>query len=95
MADGRVRFRVVRLGALAVELFEWERPRSVNRTPPRNCDVGGHHFGLHVRDLDAAAEHLRVACVRVMEGQSRSRSPGPGGRRGCCTSWIRGATSSS
>ncbi|HIY66355.1 MAG TPA: VOC family protein [Candidatus Agrococcus pullicola] len=33
---------------------------------PRNSDIGGHHVGLYVDDLDAALEHLRREGVEIL-----------------------------
>ncbi|MBK5911735.1 hypothetical protein CCR85_09580 [Rhodothalassium salexigens] len=43
---------------LALELFQYDAPADRVRVPPRNCDAGGHHLNLRVRDLDAAVDHL-------------------------------------
>ncbi|WP_224243928.1 VOC family protein [Hyalangium gracile] len=53
---------------LRLELFRYELPQDARTTPPRNCDIGGHHLALKVSDLDAAVAHLRSRGVRVMDG---------------------------
>lgn len=68
VAAARVMIRNIRFGDLMLELFEYERPEDARQVPPRNCDLGGHHFGLRVRDLEAAKEFLRESGVEVMDG---------------------------
>ena len=53
---------------LVLELFRYERPAVANPTPPRNHDIGGHHLGFHVRNIDEAAAFLRRKGVRLMDG---------------------------
>lgn len=77
--DARLRFRVVRLGEMTLELFEYERPADARREPPRNCDSGGHHFGLRVADLDTATAFLREQGLRVMDGPIEIPEDAPGG----------------
>jgi glyoxylase I family protein len=77
--DARLNFRVVRLGQLTLELFQYERPADVRDVPPRNCDLGGHHFGLKVEDLDAATAFLRERGLRVMDGPIEIPAGMPGG----------------
>jgi catechol 2,3-dioxygenase-like lactoylglutathione lyase family enzyme len=52
---------------LRLELFAYERPADVHTTAPHNCDVGGHHIGLCVEDLDTATNVLRGRGVTVLE----------------------------
>jgi catechol 2,3-dioxygenase-like lactoylglutathione lyase family enzyme len=66
--DARVRFSVLELASgLRLELFAYERPADVRSEAPRNCDVGGHHIGLHVEDLEVAMDVLRGRGVTVLE----------------------------
>lgn len=51
-----------------LELFHYERPDDAGRTPPRNCDVGGHHLAFEVEDLAAAARQVEERGLRVMAG---------------------------
>ena len=53
---------------LRLELFRYELPVDARTTPPRNCDVGGHHIALRVDNLELAVEYLRSQDVRVMDG---------------------------
>ena len=56
----------LQLHGVTYELFQYESP-DLDSSARRNCDVGGHHLGLRVRDLDAAIAALRsVAGVRVL-----------------------------
>ncbi len=36
-----------------LELFQYDRPDDRRLTPPRNCDLGGHHIAFKVTNLDA------------------------------------------
>lgn len=66
--DARLRFAVLELApGLRLELFAYERPTDVRTTAPHNCDVGGHHVGLRVEDLDTATSLLRNRGVTVLE----------------------------
>jgi catechol 2,3-dioxygenase-like lactoylglutathione lyase family enzyme len=51
-----------------VELFEYTAP--VQQTvQPRNSDIGGHHMGFYVDDIDAAYDYVRsIPGVVVQEG---------------------------
>ena len=74
------RLAMIRLGRYHnVELFEYDAPEQV-QSVPRNSDVGGHHLGFYVDDIDAAIEHLRASDVRVLEGPTASRGPAEGNR---------------
>jgi glyoxylase I family protein len=66
--DARLQFAVLELApGLRLELFAYERPTDVRASAPRNCDVGGHHVGLVVDDLEAARSELRDRGVTVLE----------------------------
>lgn len=59
------------------ELFEYELAGMIS-TPPRNSDVGGHHLGFCVDDIEAAVAHLKAhhctvqgEVVRMTEGPSK------------------------
>ncbi|WP_251075664.1 VOC family protein [Streptomyces sp. ISL-12] len=50
---------MLRLGPTSnIELFQYTVPEQ-NTVPPRNNDVGGHHLGFQVDDVDAAVAYLR------------------------------------
>lgn len=53
---------------LMLELFQYDKPDDASRTPPRNCDYGGHHIAFKVDDLEAAKAHLAANGCRVMAG---------------------------
>lgn len=79
VADARLSFRRLRLGAGELELFHYERPEGGRSQAPRNNDVGGHHLGIRVRDLDAGVAHLREHGVSVMDGPIVTPADAPGG----------------
>jgi glyoxylase I family protein len=67
--DARLTIAMVQIGAnMMLELFRYERPANARPEPPRNCDIGGHHIGFKVKDLDAATAYLKEKGVRVMAG---------------------------
>ncbi|MFJ2766878.1 VOC family protein [Streptomyces sp. NPDC087300] len=68
---------MLRLGPVTnVELFAYHAPDQ-RRLMPRNSDYGGHHLSFHVRDIEAAADHLRAQPgVRVL-GAPRTVASGP------------------
>lgn len=75
----RLRFSVIQFGeGFALELFEYEKPLDAGRTPPRNCDVGGHHLALRVHDIEAACAFLRERGVRLMERIEIDEGPAAG-----------------
>ena len=77
----RLQFAVLRLGEdFMLELFEYARPDDASRTPPRNCDVGGHHLALKVADIDAASAFLRERGVRLLERIEVEEGPTAGQR---------------
>jgi catechol 2,3-dioxygenase-like lactoylglutathione lyase family enzyme len=58
--------RFYRLGSgTNLEVFHYDAADG-QAGPPRNSDIGGHHIGLYVDDLDAAVAHLRAHGVEVM-----------------------------
>jgi catechol 2,3-dioxygenase-like lactoylglutathione lyase family enzyme len=82
--DTRMHNRWYRCGEQAVfEVFHYESPDQ-QYAVPRNSDIGGHHVGLYVDDLDAAIEHLREHEEeyghRVLAGPTRSKGPAEGNR---------------
>ena len=51
-----------------VELFEYAAPEQRSELP-RNSDIGGHHLGFYVDDIDAGYEYVRsIPGVVVQEG---------------------------
>jgi catechol 2,3-dioxygenase-like lactoylglutathione lyase family enzyme len=57
------------------EIFEYEGADHV-QTPPRNCDVGGHHLAFYVDDFDAALSYLAASGVEIL-GAPTVRTGGP------------------
>jgi catechol 2,3-dioxygenase-like lactoylglutathione lyase family enzyme len=58
--------RFFRCGSSPIfEVFEYSAPGRVSE-PPRNSDIGGHHFALYVADIDAAVAYLREHDVEVL-----------------------------
>lgn len=53
---------------LNFELFQYDKPADAGKTPPRNCDVGGHHIALRVGDADAVAARLEALGCTLMPG---------------------------
>ena len=49
----------------SIELFEYD-VKDQKKAIPKNSDVGGHHVGFYVTDLDAAVAHLRRNGVKVL-----------------------------
>ena len=69
-------FRYLRLGnGSNLEIFEYESPNQVT-VPPKNSDVGGHHFAFYVDDMDAAIAYLHANDVEVL-GAPTSYTEGP------------------
>jgi catechol 2,3-dioxygenase-like lactoylglutathione lyase family enzyme len=78
----RLKIAILRIGdRVNLELFEYEKPEGANPTPPRNNDVGGHHVGFKVSNLDSATAFLRDRGVELFEGPiEMTEGPGAGQR---------------
>lgn len=50
----------------AFEVFKYSSPDQ-NQTPPKNSDIGGHHFAFYVDDIDIATQYLLDNGVTVLE----------------------------
>ncbi|SOE97004.1 glyoxylase I family protein [Burkholderia sp. D7] len=61
------------------EIFQYIAPDQ-NSCPPLNSDVGGHHLGFYVDDLDVAVTYLREKGVRVLGDPTRSSGASAGQR---------------
>lgn len=60
------RFRMVRCGyGTNLEIFEYGAPKQAPK-PPKNSDVGGHHVGFYVDDMDKAVAYLKASGVKVL-----------------------------
>jgi catechol 2,3-dioxygenase-like lactoylglutathione lyase family enzyme len=78
--DTRMLCHRFRCGDQAVfEVFHYEAPGQ-RLEMPRNSDIGGHHIGLYVDDIDAAVDHLRSAGVLVLDGPTAGQGPEEGNR---------------
>jgi glyoxylase I family protein len=65
----RVSIAMLQIAAsLMLELFRYEEPKDARTTPPRNCDLGGHHLALRVEDIEVAKAYLAEKGLRVMAG---------------------------
>lgn len=61
------------------EVFEYE-PHDPPQGQPLNSDIGGHHLGFYVDDLDEAIEYLRSEGIRVLGDATASSSHSTGQR---------------
>lgn len=53
---------------MMMELFQYDKPANRRSEPPRNCDIGGHHFALKVDKLEPALKHLEENGCTLMDG---------------------------
>jgi catechol 2,3-dioxygenase-like lactoylglutathione lyase family enzyme len=60
----------------SIELFEYYDVKDQKKDVPKNSDVGGHHIGFYVTDIDTAVAHLRRNGVKVL-GEPTSMNEGP------------------
>lgn len=82
------RIALLRFGPVSnLELFQYTAPGQ-NTALPRPEDVGGHHLGIHVADIERAAEWLgRQPGVRILgEPQTVAGGPTAGNR------WVQALT---
>ncbi|REE07114.1 glyoxylase I family protein [Paraburkholderia sp. BL27I4N3] len=61
------------------EIFQYAAPDQ-NTRQPRNSDVGGHHLGFYVEDLDVAVEYLKQRGVQVLGEPTSSKGASAGQR---------------
>lgn len=52
---------------LNFQLVQYDKPADRSRTLPRNCDLGGHHLGIKVDDVEKAARYLTAHGCKAME----------------------------
>lgn len=72
--------RFFRCGAQSVfEVFAYDTAEQ-RLDPPRNSDVGGHHFALYVQDIDLAVAYLRRHGVTVLGEPTASQGAHAGQR---------------
>ncbi|PHR18801.1 MAG: glyoxalase [Hoeflea sp.] len=50
-----------------IELFSYDAPDQ-QTVRPRNSDIGGHHIGFYVDDIDAAAAYFKDKGIRTLMG---------------------------
>jgi len=50
-----------------IELFSYDAPDQ-QTVRPRNSDIGGHHIGFYVDDIDAAAAYFQEKGIRTLMG---------------------------
>lgn len=64
-----------------VELFQYDLPTDRNPTPPRNCDIGGHHIAFKVKHLDSVLSIGNGLGLKFMAGPiAIKEGPGVGQR---------------
>lgn len=69
VADARFTLAMLELPSGGrIELFQYDRPTDRNATPPRNCDVGGHHIAFKVEDLDLVLDSAAGLGLQFMAG---------------------------
>ncbi len=52
---------------LNFQLVQYDKPTDRKTELPRNCDLGGHHLGLKVDDVEKAAAYLTAHGCTAME----------------------------
>lgn len=52
---------------LKFQLVQYDKPSDRGTTLPRNCDLGGHHLGIKVDDVDKAVHYLQERGCTAME----------------------------
>lgn len=68
---------LLRLGPTCnLELFQYRSPGQ-NVVMPRNSDIGGHHLGIYVADIDAAFTYLQKIPGVVCHGTPNEITEGP------------------
>ncbi|MDR6708645.1 MULTISPECIES: VOC family protein [unclassified Novosphingobium] len=60
---------------LNFQLVQYDKPDDRSPALPRNCDAGGHHLGLRVDDVPAAAAYLAAHGCTAMEIIEISEGP--------------------
>lgn len=51
-----------------LELFQYDRPDDRRKSPPRNCDYGGHHIAFRVKDVRACIARGSKLGLKFMAG---------------------------
>ena len=60
---------------LKFQLVQYDKPDDRRQVVPRNCDRGGHHVALLVKDVNAAAVWLRQRGCKVYESIAMDSGP--------------------
>jgi len=60
---------------LKFQLVQYDKPADRREVVPRNCDRGGHHIALLVKDVNAAAVWLRQRGCKVYESIAMDSGP--------------------
>jgi len=60
---------------LKFQLVQYDKPDDRREVVPRNCDRGGHHIALLVKDVNAAAVWLRQRGCKVYESIAMDSGP--------------------
>jgi len=58
-----------------LEIFEYKAPDQ-EVAQPKNSDIGGHHIGFYVEDMDAAVAYLKAQGIKVL-GEPTLMTEGP------------------
>ncbi len=58
-----------------LEIFEYTAPAQ-NKQQPTNSDIGGHHIGFYVEDIDVAVSYLKANGIQVL-GEPSVMTTGP------------------
>ncbi len=76
IAGARLTLAMLKLtDALNLQLVQYDAPAGRGTVPPRVCDIGGHHLGLRVDDVDQAARYLATKKCTVMNIIALSEGP--------------------
>jgi catechol 2,3-dioxygenase-like lactoylglutathione lyase family enzyme len=60
---------------LKLQLVQYDKPADRSQDAPRNCDHGGHHIALLVKDVNAAAAWLKQRGCKVYEPIAMDSGP--------------------
>jgi catechol 2,3-dioxygenase-like lactoylglutathione lyase family enzyme len=64
--DAAMRYCFLRCGDGAnIDVFQYTVPDQAP-APPRNSDIGGHHFCFYVDDIEVGVAHLKTNGVRIL-----------------------------
>ncbi|WP_141396691.1 VOC family protein [Microbacterium gorillae] len=76
--SSRIReIRLVRMGNLNLELFEWVAERPGQKMPSLD-GAGGHELCLYVDDVDAAVAHLKAHDIEILGDKLALEGPEAG-----------------